>query len=380
MTEETKSLRAAVPHGPETQRAAVLHGPKDLRVEERPVPAPGPGEVLVRIAAVGLCGSDLHYYAHGENGPNVLRAPTVLGHEPSGVVVAAGPGAGHPEPGTPVAVEPAHPCGRCALCRAGRYNLCPRGTCFGSPPTDGALTEYLVVPEGFVHPLPASMDVRHGALIEPLAVAVHAVRRSGIAPGDRVLVTGAGPIGLLVLQVALASGAASVTVSDVAGARLRHAAELGAETVGAAELTPDPARATALADPGGFDVALDCSGNGGALVGAIRALRPGGTAVVVGNPSAPVTELPLAWMQRQEMSLVTAFRYAGDFPAAIALAGTGRIRLEPLVTASFPLDRADAALTAALTDRSQLKVLVEPGLATASGGLSGTWQEGRARG
>ncbi|MFG2648327.1 NAD(P)-dependent alcohol dehydrogenase [Streptomyces sp. NPDC048436] len=365
MTEETK-----------THRAAVLHGPKDLRVEERPVPVPGPGEVLVRVAAVGLCGSDLHYYAYGENGPNVLRAPTVLGHEPSGTVLARGPGADAHPVGTPVAVEPAHPCGRCALCREGRYNLCPRGTCFGSPPTDGALAEYLVVPEDFVHPLPASMDVRHGALIEPLAVAVHAVRRAGLVPGDRVLVTGAGPIGLLVLQVALAAGAASVTVSDVAEARLRHAAELGAaETVGAAELTPDPARASALADPDGFDVALDCSGNGGALVGAIRALRPGGTAVVVGNPSAPVTELPLAWMQRQEMSLVTAFRYAGDFPAAIALAGAWRIRLETLVTASFPLGDADTALTAALTDRGQLKVLVEPGLTVAVAG-----QEGPARG
>lgn len=356
MTKETK-----------THRAAVLHGPKDLRIEERPVPAPGPGEVLVHVAAVGLCGSDLHYYAHGENGPNVLRAPTVLGHEPSGTVLARGPGAERHPVGAPVAVEPAHPCGRCALCRAGRYNLCPRGTCFGSPPTDGALAEHLVVPEDFVHPLPASMDVRHGALIEPLAVAVHAVRRAGLVPGGRVLVTGAGPIGLLVLQVALAAGAASVTVSDVADARLRHAAGLGARTVGAAELTPDPARATALADPDGFDVALDCSGNGGALVGAVRALRPGGTAVVVGNPSAPVTELPLAWMQRQEMSLVTAFRYAGDFPAAVALAGTGRIRLDSLVTASFPLDRADAALQTALTDRTQLKVLVEPGLAPVSG-------------
>ncbi|MGW2340891.1 NAD(P)-dependent alcohol dehydrogenase [Streptomyces sp. NPDC001661] len=342
-----------------THRAAVLHGPKDLRTEDRPVPEPGDGEVLVAVRAVGLCGSDLHYYEHGENGPNVLRQPTVLGHEPAGYVV--GRGTGDLSDGTPVAVEPAHPCGRCALCRAGRYNLCPSGTCFGSPPTNGALTEHIAVPRDFVHPLPAGLDVKLGALVEPLAVAVHAVRRAAVAPGERVLVTGAGPIGVLVAQVAAASGAL-VTVSDVAPARREFAARLGAETVDATALTPDPQRAHALAEPDGYDTVLDCSGVGPALVSGIRALRPGGTAVVVGNPNRSETELPLAWMQRQEMSLLTSFRYAaGDFAAAIRLAGSGRVRLDGLVTAEFPLERAAEALHTALTDRTQMKVLVTPG-------------------
>lgn len=342
-----------------THRAAVLHGPKDLRTEDRPVPEPGDGEVLVAVRAVGLCGSDLHYYEHGENGPNVLRQPTVLGHEPAGYVV--GRGTGDLPDGTPVAVEPAHPCGRCALCRAGRYNLCPSGTCFGSPPTNGALTEHIAVPRDFVHPLPAGLDVKLGALVEPLAVAVHAVRRAAVAPGERVLVAGAGPIGVLVAQVAAASGAL-VTVSDVAPARREFAARLGAETVDATALTPDPQRAHALAEPDGYDTVLDCSGVGPALVSGIRALRPGGTAVVVGNPNRSETELPLAWMQRQEMSLLTSFRYAaGDFAAAIRLAGSGRVRLDGLVTAEFPLERAAEALHTALTDRTQMKVLVTPG-------------------
>ncbi|WP_371540029.1 NAD(P)-dependent alcohol dehydrogenase [Streptomyces sp. NBC_00466] len=345
-----------------TQRAAVLHGPKDLRIEDRPVPEPAAGEVLVAVRAVGLCGSDLHYYAHGQNGPNVLRQPTVLGHEGAGVVIGHGAGVAAPPYGTAVAVEPAHPCGRCALCRAGRYHLCPRGTCFGSPPTDGALADYVCVPQDFVHPLPGTMDVRLGALVEPLAVAVHAVRRSGLEPGARVLVTGAGPIGALVAQVAATAGAGSVTVSDVAAARREFAARHGAATVDAADLTPDPERAYALADPDGYDLVLDCSGVGPALVSGIRALRPGGTAVVVGNPDRPLTDLPLAWMQRQELSLVTSFRYAaGDFPAAVRLAASGRIQLAELVTAAFPLERAAEALDTALTDRTQLKVLIEPG-------------------
>ncbi|MGP3770332.1 NAD(P)-dependent alcohol dehydrogenase [Streptomyces sp. SDT5-1] len=345
-----------------THRAAVLHGPKDLRVEDRPVPQPGADEVLVAVRAVGLCGSDLHYYEHGENGPNVLRRPTVLGHEPAGHTV--GDADGLPA-GTPVAIEPAHPCGRCALCRAGRYNLCPQGTCFGSPPTDGALTELVAVPRDFVHPLPDGMDVKLGALVEPLAVAVHAVRRAAVEPGQRVLVTGAGPIGVLVAQVAAACGA-TVTVSDVAPARREFAQRLGLASVDAAALTPDPARAHALAAPEGYDTVLDCSGVGPALVSGIRALRPGGTAVVVGNPVHPDTELPLAWMQRQELTLLTSFRYAaGDFAAAVRLAGAGRVRLDGLVTAEFPLERADEALRTALTDRTQLKVLVTPGGADA---------------
>ncbi|MFJ9409708.1 NAD(P)-dependent alcohol dehydrogenase [Streptomyces sp. NPDC101393] len=357
---------------PPTHRAAVLYAPQDLRVEERRTPEPGPGQVLVRIAAVGLCGSDLHYYAHGENGPNVLRTPTVLGHEAAGVIAATGPGADRHAVGTPVAIEPAHPCGRCARCRRGAYNQCPHGTCYGSPPTDGALAAYVLAPEDFVHPLPDGLDLRHGALIEPLAVAVHAVRRAGVRPGDRVLVTGAGPIGLLVLQVARAAGADRIEVSDVSPQRLRYAEKWGAtRTVDPATAQVVDAAPGMLADPDGFDVALDCSGNAGALVGALRALRPGGTVAVVGNPATVATELPLAWMQRQEITLVTAFRYANDFPAAIALAATGRVRLAELVTSCHPLDASDAALRAALTDPAQLKVLVTPETGPAGGNSQG---------
>ncbi|MFD7920087.1 NAD(P)-dependent alcohol dehydrogenase [Streptomyces sp. NPDC059740] len=374
--EPVRPVRPAVAT-PAHQRAAVLHGPRDLRVSDRPVPVPGPGQVLVRVAAVGLCGSDLHYYADGRNGPNVLRQPTVLGHEASGVVLATGPGADRHALGTPVAVEPAHPCGRCAACRSGRYHQCPRGTCFGSPPTDGALSERVLVPEDFVHPLPEGLAVREGALVEPLAVAVHAVRRAGVTVGDRVLVTGAGPIGLLVLQVALAAGAAAVEVSDVSAARLRCAAGLGASAVhDAAELPPGPA--ATLADPAGFDVALDCSGNATALAAGLTRLRPGGTAVVVGNPTSDTTALPLAWAQRQEITLTTAFRYsAGDFPAAVALAASGRVRLAELVTATFPLEQAPQALETALTDRDQLKVLVVPGRSPAAGAAT-TAKEARS--
>ena len=181
----------------------------------------------MRVAAVGVCGSDMHYFAAGRNGQNVLRQPTVLGHEASGVVIAAGPGA-RVAVGTRVAVEPALGCGRCATCLQGAYNVCPNGTCLGSPPTHGTMTEYLVVPDRAAHPLPDSIDTVIGSMIEPLAVAVWAVQRAQVGLGHRVLVTGAGPIGLLVAQVARAAGATEVTVTDVNDDRLAVAAELGA--------------------------------------------------------------------------------------------------------------------------------------------------------
>ena len=253
----------------DTTTAAVLHGPKDIRIEPREVPAARPGEVLVRVRAVGLCGSDLHYYAHGENGPNVLRTPTALGHEAAGVVVATGDGASAHPVGTAVAVEPAIPCGRCRVCRAGRYNQCSHGHCFGSPPTDGALTRFLAVPEEFAHPVPEGLPFASAALVEPLAVAVHAIRRGGVTAGDRVLVTGAGPIGLLVLQAARAVGADEVTVTDVNADRLAHARRLGAARVRDTSREPLP--------PGQvFDVLLDCSGVESALADGARVAAPRG--------------------------------------------------------------------------------------------------------
>ncbi|GAA2318961.1 hypothetical protein GCM10010376_42280 [Streptomyces violaceusniger] len=244
----------------------------------------------------------------------MLRSPTALGHEAAGAVVA---GDGPLPAGTPVAIEPAIPCERCRACRAGRYNQCPHGRCFGSPPTHGALTGHLAVPAEFAHPLPDDFPLTSGALIEPLAVALHAVRRGGVTAGDRVLVTGAGPIGLLVLQAARAVGAGETVVTDINPGRLAHARRLGADRV--LETSREPLPQEPL-----FDIALDCSGVEAALAAAAHAVRPGGSLVAVGNPPQPRTALPLAWMQRQELSLVTAFRYAGEFPAAVSLAATGR--------------------------------------------------------
>ncbi|GAB2892519.1 NAD(P)-dependent alcohol dehydrogenase [Streptomyces mayteni] len=336
---------------PATTRAAVLHGPRDLRLADVPLRPLGLDDVLVAVDAVGVCGSDLHYFTDGRNGRNELRRPTVLGHEASGVVVASGRAAGVAV-GTRVAVEPAVGCGGCAECRAGRYHLCPDGTCLGSPPTHGAFAEHLVVPARAVHPLPDAIPLELGALIEPLAVAVWSVRRAGVAFGQRVLVTGAGPIGLLVAQVARAAGATEVIVTDVADARLEVARALGATSV--VNTAREPLEVT------GVDRLLECSGHQAALRQGIGALRPAGRATLVGQAPVAADSLPLAHLQRWEIDLVTAFRYAHAFPTAIALAAAGRVDLATLLTGRFPLDRAAEALRAPAADPSHLKVVVRP--------------------
>jgi L-iditol 2-dehydrogenase len=178
-----------------SNRAAVLHEPGDIRIEERPTPEPGPREVLVEITSVGVCGSDVHYYEHGRIGSHVVRAPLILGHESAGRVVALGEGATKHAEGDRVTLEPGVPCGRCRECRAGRYNLCADVVFFGTPPVDGAFARYVTIHEDFAFALPDGLSDDVGALMEPLSVGIWACRKAGVSAGDRVLVTGAGPIG-----------------------------------------------------------------------------------------------------------------------------------------------------------------------------------------
>ena len=188
-------------------RAAVLRGPGDVVVEQRAVPRPGPGEVVVRVSSVGVCGSDTHYYDHGRIGRFVVESPLVLGHEAAGEVAALGPGVTALAVGQRVSVEPGVPDLTCPQCLAGRYNLCPNMRFFATPPIDGAFAEYVVVHAAFAHPVPETISDDGAALLEPLSVGIWACRKGRVGAGSRVLITGAGPIGLVSIQAALAFGA-----------------------------------------------------------------------------------------------------------------------------------------------------------------------------
>ena len=327
---------------------AALHGPHDVRLETRPVPEPGEREVLVEVRSIGVCGSDVHYYEHGRIGSFVVEQPLVLGHEVSGVVVGLGPRATKHELGQRVALEPGVPCGRCVECRHGRYNLCTDVRFFATPPIDGAFARFVAIHEDYAFALPDELSDDAGALLEPLSVGIWACRKGGVGLGDRVLVTGAGPIGNLAAQVAGAAGATTIAVADVNADRLARV-PYATETFDLRERELD----------GTYDVLLECTGSESVTAGAILALRPAATAVLVGMGPGMQAQLPIATMQAREISLVGTFRYANTFGTAIALAAAGRVDLDGLVDARFPLEEVDRALRAGREDPALLKVVVD---------------------
>jgi L-iditol 2-dehydrogenase len=336
-----------------TMQVSVLRGVGDVAVEQRPVPEPGPGEVLVEIGSVGVCGSDIHYYEHGRIGPYVVQSPLILGHEAGGVVASTGPGVTSLSVGQRVSIEPGVPCRSCPQCLAGRYNLCPDVKFFATPPYDGAFSQFVVMPEAFVFAIPDSISDDAAGLLEPLSVGVWACRRAGVAPGSTVLVTGAGPIGLIAAQTARAYGSDEVAVTDVNPHRLRLAQTLGLRAIDVSQVP----LAEAGIEP---DVLIECSGNGRATWDAVSTVARAGRVVLVGMGGDEV-RLPLSYVQDRELVLTGAFRYANTWPTAIGLAASGRVDLDSMVTGHYGLDDVESALTAAKNDPAAIKSIVRPG-------------------
>ncbi|WP_024800313.1 NAD(P)-dependent alcohol dehydrogenase [Nocardia sp. BMG51109] len=329
-------------------RAAVLTEPGRIDLRERPVPRPAPGEVLIRVHAVGVCGSDAHYYREGRIGEFVVEAPLILGHEAGGVIVAVGEKVPEGRIGQRVSIEPQRPDPDSAETRAGRYNLCPHMRFYATPPVDGALCEFVTIGAAFAHPVPDTISDEAAALCEPLSVGIAAVRKAGVEGGSRILVAGAGPIGVLVAQVARAYGATEIIVSDPDSRRREAALQFGATAA------VDPAAGPA--EPH-VDAFVDASGSQAAVTAGVAAVRPAGRVVLVGA-GAPAMSLPVQRIQQRELVLTGVFRYAGTWPAAIALTAGGRVDLDAMVTARYPLERTTEALE---SDRrpGNLKTIVE---------------------
>jgi L-iditol 2-dehydrogenase len=329
-------------------RAAVLVEPGRIEMHERPVPRPESGDVLVRVGVVGVCGSDAHYYREGRIGEFVVEAPLILGHEAGGVIVAVGPGVDDRRIGQRVSIEPQRPDPDSAETRSGHYNLCPHMRFYATPPVDGALCEYVTIGAGFAHPVPDTMTDDAAALCEPLSVGIAAVTKAAVSGGSRVLVAGAGPIGIMVVQVARAYGATAIVVTDLDPHRLRLATRFGATAAvdaraGVADLQ--------------VDAFIDASGAPAAVAAGISAVRPAGRVVLVGSGS-PTMELPIQLIQNRELVLTGVFRYANTWPTAIALAESGRVDLDAMVTARFPLEKAAEALESDRTP-GNIKAVVE---------------------
>lgn len=344
---------SSAPEVPTDMRVSVLRGVKDVAVETRPVPSPGTGEVLIRIGSVGVCGSDIHYYRHGRIGDYVVREPMILGHEAGGHIAGVGDGVDPARIGQAVALEPGVPDRTCRECKAGRYNLCPNVHFFATPPIDGAFAEYVVLAADFAYDVPDSLSEDAAGLIEPLSVGVWACAKVQVGAGSRVLIAGAGPIGVMNVQVAKALGATEIVVSDVSPTRLELAARFGATRV-------LDARTGSAADLGiEVDAFIDCSGAEIAVQQGIRAVRPAGHVALVGMGADEIS-LPVGLVQGRELTVTGTFRYANTYPTAIALAASGRIDLDGMVTGHFGLEDVEAALTQE-GNPNTMKVIVRPG-------------------
>ncbi|MFE9353914.1 L-idonate 5-dehydrogenase [Streptomyces olivaceoviridis] len=334
----------------------VIHGAGELRVEELPPPRPGSGEALVAVRYGGVCGSDLHYWRHGGVGDFRLREPMVLGHEVVGTVVSYGPGATGPAPGTAVAVHPATPCGACPECAGGRANVCRDTRYLGSaarfPHVQGGFAGQVAVPAGQLRALPDGLGLRRAALAEPLSVALHAVRRAGEVAGRHVLVTGAGPIGCLVVAAAKAAGAARVTVNDLVPEALGYAAVAGADTLVRADDPDDPGW------PAEVDVAVEASGVAAGLDTCLRRVRRGGVAVQLGMLPAGRTPFAGNLVVSREIDLRGAFRFDAEFDDALHLLAA-RGEFDGLISSVLPVTAAGSAFALAADRERSCKVLLE---------------------
>ena len=337
-------------------RSIVIHAPRDLRIEERSVEALGAGQVAVRIQAGGICGSDLHYFNHGGFGTVRLREPMILGHEIAGTVAAVAPDVTAVKVGDRVAVNPSRPCQHCRFCLGGLPNQCLNMRFYGSampmPHIQGGFRDVLVC-DATQCEVATRAPATELALAEPFAVVLHALGRAGSLLGERVLVTGCGPIGALVVAAARFHGAAEIIVTDIVDEPLAVARRLGADRAINTAREPE-ALAEYGAEKGQIGVMVECSGNERALRGGMEVVRPRGTIVQLGLGGD--VSLPQNMVVAKELAIVGSFRFHEEFALAVRLIDTRRVDLTPLLTGSFPMEDAMAAFAAANDRRSAMKV------------------------
>jgi L-iditol 2-dehydrogenase len=323
-------------------KALRLYAPRDLRVDEVPIPQPGPGEVLIRVRAVGVCGSDVHYYVDGHIGDAVPTFPFTLGHEFAGEVAALGPGVSWPSVGTRVAVDPAVPCGKCEVCLEGNPNCCPNVRFPGSAPIEGSLAEYFVHPAELCVPLPDALDFADGALLEPLGVAIHALNLAKVRPGDSVAILGAGPIGLMLLQIARGV-AGAVYVTEPIRERRTLAERLGARAVCDPSATDPVGWLRKETANRGVDIAIEVAWGAEAVTQAVEMARPAGKVILVGIPRDDVVTFPAGTARRKGLSILMSRRMKFVYRRAMALVEAGIVDVRALLTHRFPLERAAEA-------------------------------------
>ena len=358
-------IRSAVDKNAGPQNLSfVLQSPNHVSFEDRPIPTLGsdPYSVIVRVTHTGICGSDVHYWLHGRIGNFVVEKPMVLGHESAGVVVETGSKVATLKKGDRVALEPGVPCRRCERCKEGKYNLCGEMAFAATPPYDGTLTGYYRLPEDFCYKLPDHMSLEEGALVEPLAVAVHVMKQSNMKHGDSVVVFGAGPVGLMCCAVARVLGASKVIAVDIQTSRLEFAKSFAATS------TYEPQQGSAAEnaknliaqnDLGtGADVAVDASGAEPAVQTAMQALRKGGSYVQGGMGKDEIT-FPILAACTKELTIKGSFRYgSGDYRLAVQLIAAGKVDAKKLISRTAKFEDAEQAFLDVKAGKG-IKILIE---------------------
>jgi D-xylulose reductase len=330
-------------------KALVLEKQKYLSLRDFPIDeVMGPRDVRIALRTVGICGSDVHYYTHGRIGPFVVEKPMILGHEASGVIQEVGTAVTELKPGDRVCMEPGIPDPTSRASRLGMYNLDPAVRFWATPPYHGVTRPSVVHPADFTFKLPDNVSFAEGAMVEPLAVGMHAATKAGITPGDVALVVGAGTIGLVTAMAAIAGGCSTVVITDIAPARLAVAATLGPVHPVDANREDPVGVVKRLTSGWGVDVAFEASGNPNVSSQMLDALRPGGRLVYVGMPVAPIS-FDVVRAQAKEISIRTIFRYAHVFPRALGLMGSRTINLLPLATETFPFEKSVEAYDLAVS-------------------------------
>jgi L-iditol 2-dehydrogenase len=331
-------------------KASFLNKNKDIYVEEIDIPTLDADQVLIRVESVGICGSDVHYYKHGSIGPYVVEKPIILGHEISGIITAVGEDIPSCRIGSRVAVEPQRACKVCKQCKAGRYNLCPEIEFFATPPIDGAFCQFVKIQSTFAYDIPDNISFDAAALIEPMSVCIWAAQKAGIESGSTVLIAGAGPIGVIMAQVARAFGAVDVVVTDVLDKRLAFVQGYGAtRTINSINENVGTKK---------FDVFIDACGVPSAVYEGIKSTGPAGRVLLVGLGSDDMN-LPVSHIQNNEIILTGVFRYANTWPIAIELLASGKVNLDAIVTHHFSLIDVEDGLRATASPEA-MKVMIHP--------------------
>lgn len=324
-------------------KTAVMTGIEQIAFEERDRPQPKDKEVLIALEYVGICGSDLHYYEQGAIGEYVVNPPFVLGHEASGTVIETGPGVKHLKIGDRVAMEPQKTCGVCEFCKSGRYNLCSNVEFFATPPIDGVFQEYVAFPENLCFKLPDHISTLEGALMEPLAVGFHAASQGNAGIGQKVLIMGAGCIGLVSMMACIAMGVQNITIVDVEEKRLAKAKELGAvHTINAK--TQDIRKAVQSIADNGFDLCVETAGTQQTAKQCIQYSKKGATVVLVGYSKENEISLPINAALDKELTIKSVFRYRNNYPTIIQAVADGKVPLKDIVSVVYPFDQVKQAM------------------------------------